>query len=181
VTTAELHALTGLYRDARTDEPLRLVIDDEGLRIDGGSRLLPRSPTVFDVGSAGTVFTFEPATVGHRPRIRVTTADADHPDLQVGAFEPVETVEPTPDELDAFVGAFYSADAETLVTVLVENGRLVMRRRPDDRVPLTAVYPDVFRGPGIVRFHRDANGRVTELAIRQSRVHDMRFQKLPWP
>jgi CubicO group peptidase (beta-lactamase class C family) len=181
VTSAELQALTGLYRDARTDEPLRLVIDDDGLRSADGSRLLPRSPTVFDVGSTGTIFTFESAPVGHRPRIRVTTADADHPDLQVGAFEPVEPMEPNPDELAAFVGAFYSPDAETMVTILVDDGRLVMRRRPDARFPLTAVYPDVFRGPGIVRFHRDASGRVTELAIRQPRVHDMRFQRLPWP
>jgi CubicO group peptidase (beta-lactamase class C family) len=178
---AELEALTGLYRDARTDQPLRLVLDDASLRIDGGRRLLPRAPTVFDVGHTGTQFTFEPAPVGDRPRIRVTTADADHPPIQIGAFEPVEPVESTPHDLTAFVGAYYSPDAETMITVLVEDGRLVVRRRPADRFPLTAVYPDVFRGPGLVRFHRDAAGHVTELAIRQDRVHDMRFQRLPWP
>jgi hypothetical protein len=85
---------------------------------------------------------------------------------------------PTADELEAYVGEFYSPDAETTLTALVQDGKLVLLRRPNTRFALTPVYLDVFQAsPGMIRFVRDASGRVTEISLRQSRVYDMRFQR----
>ena len=40
---------------------------------------------------------------------------------------------------------------------------------------LTPLYTDAFNATvGVVRFHRDANNRITELSIGQGRVYDLR-------
>lgn len=179
VPEAELRARTGLYRDAVTGEPLRLVMDEGALRIEGGSRLVPLSPSVFRVGTGDRNFEFEPAAAPARPRIRVTVRGADDEPYEAGAYEPVEAFEPTAVELGGYAGAFHSEDAETTLTLAVEDGELVMRRRPDSRLTLTPVYRDVFRSPlGLIRFERDGDGPVTGFGLRQARVHDMRFQRL---
>jgi CubicO group peptidase (beta-lactamase class C family) len=178
VSTAELRPLVGLYRDVATGEPLSLVLDDGVLRIEGGSRLVPLSPSVFRVGQGDEVLTFEPAPGAERSRIRATVRGADDEPIQLAAYEPVEAYHPTPAQLSAYVGTYHSPDADATFTVMVDDGELVMLRRPADRFSLRAVYPDAFRGPGLVRFHRDGAGRVVELGIRQARVHDIRFQRV---
>jgi hypothetical protein len=88
---------------------------------------------------------------------------------------------PTPAELNAFVGEYYSPDAEVTFNVAVEEGRLVIRRRPASRLQLTPSAVDQFSGGGFqsVRFIRDAAGRVTQLSVRQDRVFDLRFDRVP--
>lgn len=178
VSSAELHPLTGLYRDVETGEPLSLVVDGGALRIEGGSRLAPLSPSVFKVGQGDEVFTFEPAPGTDRRRIRVTVAGADDEPIQLAAYEPVAAYDPTPAQLAEYAGTYHSPDAEATFAVAVEDGELVMLRRPADRFPLRPVYADVFRGPGLVRFHRDASGGIVELGVRQARVHDIRFHRV---
>jgi hypothetical protein len=130
------------------------------------------------VGQGDQVFTFEPAPGTDRFRIRVTVAGADDEPIQLAAYEPVDAYHPTSAQLTAYVGTYHSPDAEATLTVVIDDGELVMLRRPGDRFPLRAVYPDAFRGPGLVRFHRDGAGRVAELGIRQARVHDIRFHRV---
>jgi hypothetical protein len=90
-------------------------------------------------------------------------------------YYPTAEFAPTAAQLAEFAGEYYSPDLETTFTVVVDNGRLVMRRRPDTRMLLAPVYTDAFNGGvGLVRFHRDANGRITELSIGQGRVYDLR-------
>jgi hypothetical protein len=93
-------------------------------------------------------------------------------------YEPVPDFTPTPADLGAYTGEYYSADAEVTLVAAVEDGRLVLRRRPDTRIQLTPVYADAFDGSlGRIRFMRDASGRITELSVRQDRVWDLRFTK----
>jgi CubicO group peptidase (beta-lactamase class C family) len=83
-------------------------------------------------------------------------------------------------DLEAFTGTYHSPDAEATFTVTVEEGQLVILRRPAARFPLVPVYVDAFRGPaGLVRFHRGDSGEVVELGLRQARVHDIRFHRVP--
>jgi CubicO group peptidase (beta-lactamase class C family) len=94
------------------------------------------------------------------------------------ASDPAPRYEPTPDQLAGYVGSYHSADAETTFTVTIEEGALVVARRPASRFVLQPVSADLFRGPGLFRFHRDADGRVTQLGVEAPRVHDIRFQRL---
>jgi len=89
----------------------------------------------------------------------------------------VAAAAPTAQTLGAYAGTYESVDAETVLTASVDNGKLVLKRRPDTTIALTPIYADVFGagGLGTVIFLRDALGRPTELSVRQDRVWDLRF------
>ena len=85
---------------------------------------------------------------------------------------------PSVSQLIALAGAYWSDEAETMLTAAVDQGALVLRRRPDTVITLTAVEPDTFRGSiGTVTFIRNAAGAIEALSIKQDRVWDLRFAK----
>ncbi|MDP3718763.1 MAG: serine hydrolase domain-containing protein [Acidobacteriota bacterium] len=91
---------------------------------------------------------------------------------------PAMTPAPTAAQLAEFSGSYWSDDAEVALTAVVENGGLVMKRRPDAVIALTAIDRDTFRGSlGMIAFRRDAAGKVNGLSIKQDRVWDLRFQR----
>jgi CubicO group peptidase (beta-lactamase class C family) len=81
-----------------------------------------------------------------------------------------------PKDLEQFAGAYWSDEAETKLTAVVDNGRLVLRRRPGTLLSLEPVEPDTFRGQiGTVTFRRNKAGAIEALSIKQDRVWDLRF------
>jgi hypothetical protein len=83
-----------------------------------------------------------------------------------------------PKDLQAYVGKYYSDEAEVLYEVALQDGAIVIKRRPDTVMRLIATARDEFNGPsGRFVFIRDASGNVTELSLRGSRVFDIRFQR----
>ena len=65
-----------------------------------------------------------------------------------------------------------------MLIAAVDQGALVLRRRPDTVIKLTAIGPDKFRGSiGTVTFRRNASGAVEALSVKQDRVWDLRFTK----
>jgi CubicO group peptidase (beta-lactamase class C family) len=174
LSQGELSSKSGLYRETTTGEPLRLVFTDGQLRLERGGVLIPVSSNEFRVGSDGRRLTFEPSPGDARPRIRETRKPAED-----AVYEPVPEFKPTVAELSAYLGEFYSPDAETTLTAAIEEERLVLRRRPDTHIVLTPLYRDAFNGSlGLTRFMRDSNGRVTQLSVRQERVYDLRFDRV---
>lgn len=94
---------------------------------------------------------------------------------------PRDRFTPAAEDLAAYVGEYYSPDAETTLTVTLEQGRLVVRRRPATRFALTPIERDAFGaggGLGRVRFIRDAQEAVTQLSVSQDRVYDLRFDRV---
>jgi CubicO group peptidase (beta-lactamase class C family) len=80
--------------------------------------------------------------------------------------------------LSAFAGSYWSDEAETMLVAAVDQGSLVLRRRPDTVITLTRIETDVFRGSiGTVTFRRNAAGAVEALSVKQDRVWDLRFTK----
>jgi CubicO group peptidase (beta-lactamase class C family) len=85
---------------------------------------------------------------------------------------------PSASQLNALAGSFWSDEAETMLTAVVDQGGLVLKRRPDTVIKLTAIAPDKFRGSiGTVTFLRNAAGAVEGLSVNQERVWDLRFTK----
>jgi hypothetical protein len=75
-----------------------------------------------------------------------------------------------------------SDDAETTLRAAVEEGALVLKRRPDTIIRLTPLYKDAFSGQlGTIIFRRSGTGRVTELSVVQDRVWDLRFARRDQP
>ena len=66
-------------------------------------------------------------------------------------------------------------DGHLFVPAAVDNGVLVLRRRPDTTIRLTPLYKDAFSGSiGTVIFRR---GTTMELSIVQDRVWDLRLTR----
>lgn len=88
--------------------------------------------------------------------------------------------QPSPQDLEAYVGTFHSDDAETTLHVVVEEGEVVILRRPAARMNLRpSGEVDSFNGPlGTIVFLRDEAGAVREISLRQARVHDLRFHRV---
>ena len=85
---------------------------------------------------------------------------------------------PSPEQLDALTGSYWSEEAETMFVAAIDQGSLVLRRRPDAVIKLTAIGPDKFRGSiGTVTFMRNASGAVDSFSVNQERVWDLRFTK----
>jgi hypothetical protein len=76
-------------------------------------------------------------------------------------------------------GEYVSDEAETTFKVTLQDGRLVIYRRPDVTIPLTPTYRDAFSSSiGSVRFIRDARGRITEMSVSEDRIWDLRFRRV---
>jgi CubicO group peptidase (beta-lactamase class C family) len=86
---------------------------------------------------------------------------------------------PSAAQLQSYAGEYYSPDAETTFTVVIEAGELVLHRRPAVRMVLRPLEADTFGGAGgTIRFIRDGTGRVTQLSVEQPRVYDLRFDRV---
>ena len=94
-------------------------------------------------------------------------------------FERAPQAAPTAGQLQPLAGVYTSNEAETTLTVAVEGGALVAKRRPDAVFRLRALYADAFDAPGLgtVIFRRDAADRVAALSVVQDRVWDLRFAR----
>jgi CubicO group peptidase (beta-lactamase class C family) len=92
-------------------------------------------------------------------------------------YQRVAAAKPDSHALAAYTGTYTSDEAETMLMAAVENGALVLKRRPDTTLTLTPTYADAFTAPqlGTVIFRRDGSGAVTGLSLVQDRVWNLAF------
>ncbi len=170
-----LAARAGLYRNERTGESLRLQVTEGRLRTRGGMGLTPLSDTQFHIDS-GVEVTFDDTPGSGRVVMRI-----QYPNGDVVRFEPVDEFAPTPAQLAEYAGEYESDEAEAAYRVVLEEGKLELRSRPDLKLLLTPSYPDAFVAASgwIVRFQRGPDGKVTGLSLGLGRVRDLRFARVP--
>jgi CubicO group peptidase (beta-lactamase class C family) len=165
----------GVYRNLITNEPMRLVVRDGKLHVDGGPELTPLSRTVFRAPN-GSVGTFEFGAKGRPAILRLALSSGD----TIG-YLLEESWTPTLAELRQYTGEYASSEAETTFRVtLEENGTLMLRGRYGRSLELTPRYRNAFStsdGPGLVQFRRDARGRVTTMSFGMGRVRDLQFRR----
>ena len=172
VSAADLEAVAGLYRNRNTHMVATVTLSDGALHVDGGPALVPLSRDAFRTQSGGTRFEVERSAAGAIAGLRAVSSG------EGTGYERVARVEPTAARLAAYVGEYTSDEAEVSLRVVVEGGKLMVLRRPDTKLPLTANYADGFDSDlGQIRFLRDARGRVNELSVSEDRVWDLRFTK----
>jgi CubicO group peptidase (beta-lactamase class C family) len=86
--------------------------------------------------------------------------------------------QPSVSAMNALAGSYWSDEAETMLTAVLEEDRLMLKRRPDTSMRLIAIGPDKYRSPiGMITFLRNAAGQVEALSVNQDRVWDLRFAK----
>jgi CubicO group peptidase (beta-lactamase class C family) len=166
----------GVYRNLVTNQPMRLVVRDGKLRVEGGSELTPLSRTTFRTPN-GSVGTFEFGAKGLPAILRLATTDGD-----TISYLLEESWTPSVTELRQYVGEYASDEAETSYRVtLEENGKLMLRGRYGRSLELLPAYRHAFttsQGPGLVLFRRDARGRVTTMSFGMGRVRDLQFRRV---
>jgi CubicO group peptidase (beta-lactamase class C family) len=92
---------------------------------------------------------------------------------------PDDTFHPKAKDLAAMAGTYSSDEAETTFVAAMDGETLVLKQRPDTVLRLRPTTTDTFAAQplGIVKFLRDAAGRVSEMSVSRDRVFDMRFTR----
>jgi CubicO group peptidase (beta-lactamase class C family) len=91
---------------------------------------------------------------------------------------------PSAEEMRSYTGRYYSPELETIYTVMVQDGQLVVRHRRHGDLPLIPRQVNVFEGRvgfvGRVQFERAPDGTVTGMRVSTTggRVRNVRFEKL---
>ncbi len=175
LSPAEVAKWSGLYRDAHTDQTISLSAGDGSLTPAGGrggrggAGWIAVAPDRFHSAQGDAVF----SGVAGKRTFRLIRPDGDtiRYDEVRAAGSP---------KLSDYAGTYASDELDVKFIVAVQNGTLVLRRRPADEFELRPVYADDFQaggGLGTVRFARDAQGKVTGLAFFAGRVLDVRFRR----
>ncbi|HET9439744.1 MAG TPA: hypothetical protein VFO52_06220, partial [Longimicrobiales bacterium] len=89
---------------------------------------------------------------------------------------------PTVQELEKYVGVYYSPELETRYQVMLHKNALVARHRRNGDITLSPDRADKFRTPSWyfsnVDFERDGEGKVTGMRVSSGRVRQLLFERI---
>ena len=92
---------------------------------------------------------------------------------------PQQTYDADPKDFAAYIGKYYSDEAEVMFEVAIQDAALVLKRRPDTTMRLRATAKDEFQAQGgSIKFMREGSGPAQEISYRGSRVFDLRFKRV---
>lgn len=174
-----LGRLAGLYRDRASDALLRLSWDaNRKILRAGGQPLVSTAAGVLSSGDGSRTIAiegvgFEGGWPASGPPARlVDRAGPGKP--RVWHYE--KPYAPSPAQLAEFAGDYASEELGVVYTFYVEGDRLKLRFRPAQRLTLIPAFTDGFEEDGtVIRFTRDAAGKVDGLRVYAGRVRHLRF------
>jgi len=176
VSKAELKKWQGVYRDELSGTTTTLTASDSALTQptgngNGSASWMPLGGSRFQSPQGEATFT----VIGGKRMITLLRPRA--------ATATYLEVAPAPARVPVgeYVGTYASNELDVRLVVATRGTKLVMQRRPDDEFELVPAFADGFRaggGFGTVRFTRDAQGKVSGLAIFAGRVLDVRFRRV---
>ena len=176
VPTDTFKDLAGVYHDKLTDGVIRVFYDakTKALRV-GGSVVVPIGTNEISTSNGNRTFAID--TKGAGGGVRLTESGRGLSKPRVWEREP--PFEPTPQQLTEFAGDYVCEELGGFVyTVYLEGSALKVRARPAQRFTLAPLFPDAFTGEGqMIRFTRDAKGRVEGFRVYAGRVRNLRFAK----
>jgi len=175
VNEEQLSRVAGVYWNREQDTFRKFFVKDGTLRMGfdtNGAALTAIAPGRFAIPPVE--FSFDAPATGAARVTETPRAGGGKPTL----FEAVEPFAPSPADLTQYAGVYRSEEVEPIYRIIVENGKLVLRRLKLNAAPLEPLMRDMFTiPPGRVRFLRDTKGRVSGLMISTSRVLNLRFTK----
>lgn len=168
----QLARYAGAYWDSSAEDLIRFELRDTALAIVGDSTaVLPVSQTTFRHSSAPITFTFSSQADGS---LRLDVAS---PTGGTDAYRRMPPPRADTASLGEYVGDYFSDELDTMWTIDVDEGGLVVRRRALADQTLRPVFLDAFFSPaGVLRFTRDPDGRVAGFVVGSGRVTGFRFQ-----
>jgi CubicO group peptidase (beta-lactamase class C family) len=175
VPAERLAAYAGAYWDARTESLRRFAVRDGALAGSAGGAWVPLVPAAVDefrLGGGPTVLRFVAAPGGGWQVEEVA------PTGERVAYRRMPEPRTAPGDLAGYAGTYRSEELDARWRVEVAEGRLVVRRRALPDQALEPVFADAFAHPvGVVRFTRDAAGRVTGFVVGAGRVTGFQFAR----
>ena len=169
VPDEQLKKYVGTWRNEKSRNPNQIVFDKGELKINGGP-LKPIAEGAYMLGDRKAKFIANKNGVPEA--MEIVNTDGSTTRL---IFEP----EWKPSDLNEFAGEWYSEEAQSRVSIIVENGKAYIVLKPIIRFEMKPVYKDAFGGQGyIMWFPRDSSGKVQELHVGGSRMRDMLFVRV---
>jgi hypothetical protein len=176
LSAAELARFAGLYWRRGTDTYRKLSVKDGALRVgfDETAAVLKAVAANRFAGRTSDLV-FEPGEGGRMGLVETARSAGAKP----VPFEQVEQSAPTAAEMAQYAGAYRSEEIEPTYRVVVEGGKLVLRRLKFPAQTLTPLVRDTFAtSTGVIRFTRDSKGRVSGCLLNTGRVRHFAFTRL---
>ena len=158
----------GVWADRLTGFPYRVAADSKGGLTVNGAVLVP-------VGAGRW---------RQREMVFAFARDALIRETREGEPLPADRAAPPVSDLAAYAGRYCSVDNDACVTVTAEGARLTFSGPRWHGQPLEAAYRDVFTGDAkpvapelVLKFQRDAAGRVDALRLGETRAFNMLFKR----
>jgi hypothetical protein len=175
----DVSSRTGVWFDERTGEPMRLVVNEGRLRVANGpplvalaqDRFRPPRPDLFFFSQADVELVFP-----SNDRLELRPKEG-----QVLRYRRAHPWTPSAADLQAVDGRYESKELGTVFEIVPGTGALTMRfeREPDKSLELTPVERDTYmRSLMIVRFRRDASGRVVGFDYGNPVVRNIAFTRI---
>lgn len=176
VSTSELQKVVGHYWNDKRKRLRRIYVQDDTLRYSGGpfeSKLAPLGNDRFYSLGGGRIVSFTSPTP-EQPRQMIV-------DVYDGApvvYDAVEPVSPSPAELEAYLGTYFSEQLNYTWVLRITNDALTMwDPRTWGELALRPFARDVFQLDlsWIFTFARDAQGRVVSFMVDAAEVRNVQF------
>ncbi|MCO6509829.1 MAG: beta-lactamase family protein [Aridibacter famidurans] len=171
----ELKKYAGLWREDKTHMPTMTVFDEKsGKLMAGNIPLRPLGDNAFESSGSSTRFRFEFGPNGERISATRISGDGDET-----KFFAEEKWSPSKEVLQSIEGTWYSEEAETMITIVIDGEKIKVRLESLLELPMMPVYKDHFSVPGgsIVWIERDDKGGIGSLHVGTGRMRDLRFER----
>jgi hypothetical protein len=170
VAEDQLKKYVGTWRNEKTRNPNQIIFEKGELKINGGP-LRPIAEGAFMLGDRKAKFIAGKS--GAPEAMEISNTDGSMTRL---LFEPAWT--PTATDLNEFAGEWYSEEAQSKISLNVEDGKVVLILRPVAKFQLRPVYRDAFNAQGYTMwFTRDKAGKIAEMHVGTGRMRDMLFER----
>jgi hypothetical protein len=167
-------SVEGLYENRRDHTTILIERKEGKLVANDGIPVLPVTPASFRLLPEGNIYGLVTDGSGKITGLRVLSYG-----FELEALDKVEPATPSQAEMQAMAGEYRSDEAETTFSVVLTPKGLEIHQRPDTVYRLTPTYAGGFSSElGSVRFLRDKAGHVTGLSVGDSRIWDLRFERV---
>ena len=180
MSSADLAANEGLYRDPTDEALLRVFLRDGALRgssgadADGGWPLVPLGANRFRIPTTTITLEFAAGASGTRT-LRIV---GERPTPAV--LERVASYTPSVADLAGLAGDYRSEELATTYALRIRDGALIADVPGRASIALQPIRPDTFAGSlvGVITFGRDRGGHVTGFIVHAYPARGVRFERV---